>query len=294
MKILVIGGSYFAGRIFSLYTLRERTEEITVLNRGRYPFNNGKIEEIFCDRHDLSKASELLKDRYFDVVVDFCAYKAGDIKGIADALNGRIGKYVYISTASVYEPSPSFIDEQGAIIENPANDDVGEYIRGKILLEEELKSLAIPYLILRPGFIYGPYNYAPRESLLIKKIVQEKRIGVPENTVGKWSFVYVTDVAKAIYSLLDKNIENEVFNLAAPDVVNYPLLIELLVKCAAASETASFKTSEKEDCLQPFPADAVLLYSGTKLSNAVNFTYTPLEKGMELTFKAFEPIYRKR
>ena len=54
-------------------------------------------------------------------------------------------------------------------------DQVQSYTYNKMLLEKELFVSArqhdAEYVVLRPTFIYGPFNYAPRESYYIKKII---------------------------------------------------------------------------------------------------------------------------
>ena len=76
MKILVMGGSYFYGRVFTMSACEKH--ELTLLNRGTYPMNDYPVKEIKADRKDESALKEALKealsDGGFDAVVDFCAY----------------------------------------------------------------------------------------------------------------------------------------------------------------------------------------------------------------------------
>lgn len=71
-----------------------------------------------------------------------------------------------------------------------------------MLLEKELKKGACrkgcSYTILRPVFIYDPYNYAPRESWYIQRIVKGQVIPHPSDANGKFQMVYVKDVARAL------------------------------------------------------------------------------------------------
>lgn len=47
MKILVIGGSYFYGRVFVMQAVKEH--DITVLNRGTYSMENLGVKQIKGD-----------------------------------------------------------------------------------------------------------------------------------------------------------------------------------------------------------------------------------------------------
>ena len=52
-RVLVIGGSYFLGRIFCTLASRLGDMELTLLNRGRYPMTHlPGLREFRCDRHD--------------------------------------------------------------------------------------------------------------------------------------------------------------------------------------------------------------------------------------------------
>ena len=50
MQILVLGGSYFYGRVFTM--LAAKKHEITVLNRGTYSMESFGVKQIKGDRHD--------------------------------------------------------------------------------------------------------------------------------------------------------------------------------------------------------------------------------------------------
>ena len=50
MKILVIGGSYFYGRVFVMEAVKEH--EVTVVNRGTYSMEKMGVTQITGDRGD--------------------------------------------------------------------------------------------------------------------------------------------------------------------------------------------------------------------------------------------------
>ena len=96
MRILVIGGTYFLGKVF--VDMVKDEHELTLLNRGSMPAPEG-VKTIICDRHDV----EALRNVY-DVIVDFAAYQPGDIRGIVEAIPGDVKgmRYIFISTTDVY------------------------------------------------------------------------------------------------------------------------------------------------------------------------------------------------
>ena len=102
MKILVIGGTYFLGREFA--RLAGEENEIYFINRGsRLPELSEKEREhtFVMDRHDVETLSRIRLGE-IDVVVDFCAYQAGDIRTVCDNLGSSIKQYIFISTTDVY------------------------------------------------------------------------------------------------------------------------------------------------------------------------------------------------
>lgn len=323
-NVLVIGGSYFAGRVFSIYASRRDKVALHVVNRGKYTLNLTDVCEYKCDRHDVEKLSAILPDMKFDAVVDFCGYNPGEISAIINALPGRIGQYIFMSSSDVYastgvkkegDPTvePEGVDPileldslmtdessvRSPVTEPYRKDPVLEYISNKVLLEREMKDtcgpLGIPYTIVRPAFIYGPYNYAPRESYFIKHIVKGIPVPEPIDANAKFSMVYVADVARALETFVaDEKAYNEEFNLAGVEQVTYASLFSELERCNGApfaKQPVTVSQVKDENIPLPFPLDADELCSGEKMSRRFGFEYTSFAAGMDKTFAAFKSVY---
>ena len=102
-KILVLGGSYFTGRVFVMVA-SQKGYEMTVVNRGRFSVKSYEnVTEYACDRHDYQTVSKLPLEKEYDAVVDFCAYAPGDIENLWSYLPCSVRRYIYISTADVHE-----------------------------------------------------------------------------------------------------------------------------------------------------------------------------------------------
>ncbi len=94
MKILIIGGTYFAGRSFTKLLLK-RGDEIFLLNRGNVPISSPGIVSVKSDRRDYdnikTRIGELKENGgipdHMDAVVDFCGYQKGDIEGLISVLS---------------------------------------------------------------------------------------------------------------------------------------------------------------------------------------------------------------
>lgn len=228
MKILVIGGSYFFGRWF--VQIAHTEHEITVLNRGNIPVGLKGVTELKCDRHDEERLSSLmLKDMKFDAVVDFCAYVPGDIAGILRFLDtDALSKYIFISTVDVYRRGEGeTASEQTPFEDRKAEGDEGAYIEGKIALEHELADECGRYGIkpvsVRPAVLYGPGNYAPRESMYFEWIDRAGQIIHPEGATGHWQMIYIKDAAQALKVLTERPAEEtgEAYNFCTAELTDY-------------------------------------------------------------------------
>ncbi len=303
-QVMVIGGSYFAGRVFSILSSRGEDFHLHVVNRGRFPLNLPNITEYKCDRHDEETLKNLFpEDLVFDAVVDYCAYEPLDISTIFDMLPGKFKQYIVFSTASVYDQTQSRPKtEEDGYSTNFPDDAVGQYMFKKCLLEIELEQEAekagIPFTILRPTYIYGPYNYAPRESYYVQRIMQGLAVPVPKDSKSTFNFVYVTDTADAARLCIgDERAYNMVFNLACGENISYEDYMKELVVCNGKPFLTREVTVEDviaQNIPLPFPLDNDELYSGELFAKTFDYKYTPFEVGMPKAFNAFKSIYGPR
>ena len=85
-NILVIGGSYFLGKVFVEELAKEKDYSIHVLNRGNRPLKMDGVNEIVCDRQNAALLKTRIPFLNFDAVVDFCAYTPDDIQIILSVI----------------------------------------------------------------------------------------------------------------------------------------------------------------------------------------------------------------
>ncbi len=307
MKILVIGGSYFYGRVFVMEAVK--SHEVTVVNRGTYSMESMGARQLTGDRKDAALWKEVQED--YDVIVDFCAYEAGDVESVLQNICGKIGQYILISTVDVYERGIlGYKEEETAYESRQLPGEAGAYIAGKIALENELKRLCensdMRYTILRPAILYGPYNYAPRESVFIQLMVQQRVLPQIVDATGDFQFLYVKDGANAIIKCMGNEAAyGEAFNLCGDEVSDYEALVNVLVK---AEQGMKFENAlplqllpmtagqaEAKGLPLPFPVfeAETELYSNAKSKAALGMAYTSLAEGMEKTYRAFYNVYKK-
>jgi len=293
-NVLVIGGSYFVGKVFVEELSQLPDYAIYVMNRGRVPMNMKGITEIKCDRHDTEALEDAIPPLTWDAVVDFCAYTPEDIATMISALPSHaISQYIFISTASIYEKTNDLpISEGAAPLAGPQQGPHGDYAYNKHLAEEELKNQCaennIPWTVLRPTFIYGKYNYAPREKYFFDLIREQETIIIPDNELALFTFVSVWDVARAIIECMgNKNAYTKAFNLSGEELISYPRFIDVLRIITGENicvEYMSVKQIDVQGIPLPFPLDEHLVYAGTLIEKEIGFSYTPFLDGMKATY----------
>lgn len=260
MRILVIGGSYFFGRWFVQVTYRDH--DIILLNRGSIKTGLDGVLELVCDRHDKEGLKALSPTLgAIDVVVDFCAYEKGDIDGILEFLDtDRLSRYIFISTVDVYKhDGDRELNEDAPMADDFVQGPQGDYIAGKVALECELRSAEAKYGIkgvsVRPAVLYGPLNYAPRESIYFEWIDKAGQIIHPLDADGYWQMVYVGDAARALKIIceLPDDETDRAYNFCTGDRISYDVFEKALEALGTPFEKVDIPVKEADERYIPLP-----------------------------------------
>lgn len=303
-KILIIGGTYFAGRVFAMIA-SQNGYSLSFINRGRYSMDFlGDVVQYRCDRHDAAGLAAFPAGQY-DAVVDFCAYEPGDCSTLLRSLNIKAAQYILLSTADVYAREIRAPKDESAPLQDHLGDCMAaDYMWKKRKLETEAAQvcgdIGMGLTIIRPAFIYGPFNYAPRESFFIEKIIKGQPLPVPTDSDSEWNCVFVTDIARAICACAEKQDVSvgQAYNLSAPEVVTYKTFIETLREVSDRPFTTSGVTVSEvleKNIPLPFPltAEESERYIGDKICRELGTEYSPFKVGMQKTFNAFRSVYER-
>ena len=295
-NVLVIGGSYFVGRVFVEALAPNPEYRVVVVNRGNRPLGLEGAEEIVCDRNHTAQLRESLPSLSWDAVVDFCGYTPKDVRNVVLAMpRGSVGHYVYVSTTSVYAPTRSLpIRENGHKLTGPQPElgPAAGYGFQKWLAEQTVsthaRQLGFPCTCIRPSIIYGQYNYAPRESYFFDLIDQNQIVILPDNALPLFQFVSVWDVAEIIARCMgNPDTFGKAFNLAAEELISYERLVEVLeaiTERQIPTRTMSVSEIDERRIPLPFPLDGHLIYSGDLVRQTLGFQYTSFTAGMQKTY----------
>lgn len=197
MRILILGGTRFLGRALVDAALG-RGDTVTLFNRGQtnpglYP----GVETILGDRTaDLSA----LDGREWDAVIDVACFEPPVARRSAEAFAKRAGRYVFVSTASVYasHDSPGAQREDSPVRElREGMDDPGElYGANKAACEKIIQEMyGERALIGRPGLITGPHDPTDRVPYWPRRIARGGRVLAPGEPARLIQFIDVRDLA---------------------------------------------------------------------------------------------------
>lgn len=183
MRILIVGGTRFVGRHITEAALAAG-HDVSLLHRGKsgadlFP----EATHLLADRNaDLG----VLAGRGFEATIDVSAYLPRQVDALAAALSGNGGRYVFISTVSVYEvPAAAQYDESspvrtlppGEVPDRVTNETYGAL---KALCEKaSFGHFGPSTLVLRPTYVIGPYDHLARFTYWVHRIARGGTVLAP-------------------------------------------------------------------------------------------------------------------
>lgn len=197
MRILVLGGTRFAGRAVVEAALG-RGDTVTMFNRGIT--NRGLFPGVETVIGDRTEDLYGLGRREFDAVIDVACYDPAAARLSAGALKGRVGRYVFVSTVSVYASQASteaqLEDSPLAELKPDATDPLENYGANKALCEAIIReAYGERALIGRPGLITGPHDPTDRFPYWPRRIARGGRVLAPGDAGDLTQVIDVRDLA---------------------------------------------------------------------------------------------------
>lgn len=229
MKVLVLGGNQFLGETISK-KLIILGHEVYVLNRGTRENPKGTIF-IKADRNNYEELKKTINNLKVDILIDISGYKPSQVENICKVMKGKIGHYIYISSASIYNNINSYpVKEEEEIGKNLI---WGEYAENKFLSEKKVLEYSndYNYTIFRPFYIYGIGNNLDRESYIFSRIENNLSIYLPNKGEEIIQFGYIDDLVEAIiFSFNNPKFYNEIFNISGDEAITFNKYVEICGK----------------------------------------------------------------
>lgn len=203
MRLLCLGGTRFVGRAVVEEALA-RGHQVTLFNRGRT--NPDLFVETERLRGDRANDLSALDGREWDAVLDLAAYHPREVDLSTQALRGRVGRYLFVSTVSVYADQSTPPDEDAALVrlEDPEDRRPETYGARKAAAEGIVgAAFAGRATVVRPGMIAGPHDRTDRLSYWPRRLAAGGRVLAPGSPADPVQFIDVRDLASFMLTLVE-------------------------------------------------------------------------------------------
>lgn len=231
-KILVVGAGGFAGGFLVEEGLNRGYEVWAGVraSTSRKYLTDPRIKFLELDFDDYDKLKEALSKAPVEGRWDWIVYNLGATKCLSfsdfskinyeylrlftDALNATdkvSGKLLYMSSLSAVGPGDE--KEYTPFTEKMIPHPNTRYGASKLKAEMHLAMSGIPYIIFRATGIYGPRD---KDYFLMFEAIKKGvdfSVGYKKQLL---SFIYVEDLARAVYDALEKAPVGETYNVAEP------------------------------------------------------------------------------
>jgi 2'-hydroxyisoflavone reductase len=250
MRIFILGGTVFLGKHLVTAALA-RGHDVTIFHRGEHPARDlpPGVREILGNRDESFAA---LADHTWDVVIDTSAFVPRQVRAAVQALADRVGRYILISTISVYaEAFQAGMDESApvATLADPLTEEVtGEtYGALKALCEQALQA-AMPAqaMIIRPGLIVGPSDPSDRFTYWPWRVARGGEVLAPDAPNHGTQIIDARDLAEWTVRMAEAR-QTGIFNATGPDFAL--TLGEVLATCQRIAASDAQFTWVSEDFL---------------------------------------------
>ena len=283
MKVLFIGGT---GLISSACTALAQSIgiEMFLLNRGRRKLEGvqeaqaaleaGNIKVIHADISQPGELAAAMEGQRFDVVVNWIAFSPEAIERDIAVFNGKVGQYIFISSASAYQrPATHYLVTESTPLANP----FWEYSRNKIACEERLmrayREQGFPVTIVRPSLTYGPTMIPAALGswghpwTLIERMLRGKPVVVHGDGSSLWQVTHNSDFAKGFCGLMGHlQATGHAFHITTDEVLTWDQIYQEIGRAAGVEAKLVHVSSDALIAIDPGMRGGLL---GDKASSVV-------------------------
>ncbi len=239
MRILILGGTSFVGRAIAEDALRSGAE-LTLFNRGKtgaglFP----GVQQLTGDRDAGDYTA--LRDGHWDALIDVSGYVPRHLRQVMDVVEGRIGRYVFISSHAVYRHEGL---QPGATEDWPRREPLREtevlagdnYGRLKVACEDDVVArYGSRATIVRPGKVAGPHDWQGGLTYWARRAAKGGRVAVPADPAQPVQIIDSRDLARLVVQLVTDDRPGAFHAVGPAEPVTLGALIQLCAKVAGSS-----------------------------------------------------------
>lgn len=279
MKALVMGGTGFIGRRLVDHLLKADCDVIVASSgKSGNPFGDA-VSTVTMDRFELaSMMDKLSSPPYFDVVFDQLGFGPSDIRNSIEVFKGRIGHYVYTSSAAVYldrlglrfelDFKPEKYTEKGGEIRKLG------YSEGKRRAEAILfQEAPFPVSAARFPIVIGHDDSTMRFQNHVMRVNSGDVFTIPENC-GRRNYIWVDDAGRFL-SWLGLNRKTGYYNAASERSLSIRELLEIIGLSIGREVKVSKGLGSENDSTYYIPEDRML---SAEKAKADGFSFTSVDE----------------
>lgn len=309
--ILVLGGARFIGRRLVAECL-DLGHRVTLFNRGSRDDRFGdRVDRVTGDRRSPQDLAAALDGREFDVVYDFLSFNAEDARFAIDALSGRTGRFIHISTCSVYWCTGDFpcpvpeedFDRLGDFKERKESIEY-DYGYNKRKAEEALfaafRKTGFPVTAVRLPNVAGEEDPTLRYASYVARIADGGPLVLPDGGYAPFRHVYVGDAAATLAGLPGRaESVGRAYNLASHEILSVRRLVsdmaEMMDRRVDLVDVPSPVIDDRwpEAGFSPFSKRAAQVPSIARARREIGWSPSPYRTWLEATVRWSHEQIRK-
>lgn len=278
-NILILGGTSFVSRALALSLIKAGCL-VDIVTRGKHSLDyDGYHEHIICDRRNYEAVKNKLSGRSYEYIFDINGYFPDDIRWILEVLDkSKIKKYLFCSSGSVY----TFKDKITSTSSERVPEDWDEpFGLTKRKAEDVLIESGVPYIIIRPSYIYGERDEIPRACYLFKCVDEGKQIRMLKNKDIHFNFIYVEELAKLFISAAKSPLINRCYNGCNDEEVTDKKLMKVIEETSGKEADILWLENEKDKRFDfPYDEDGLMTNKGLKEDN-LYVPHMPYKEGLK-------------
>jgi nucleoside-diphosphate-sugar epimerase len=231
------------------------------------------------DLRDPEAARAALSSRRVDVVVNIIAFTPAHVEADIALFRGKVGQYVFISSASAYQTPPARLPiTESTPLKNP----FWPYSRDKIACEEALtrayRELDFPVTVVRPSHTYDCRTLPVHGGYtVIDRMRRGKPVVVHGDGTSLWVLTHHDDFAKGFNALLgNPQAIGDVFHITSDEVLTWNQIHATLADSAGVEAKLVHVPSERIARVDPEWGASLLgdkahsmIFDNTKLKRVV-------------------------
>lgn len=230
MKVLFIGGTGIISSAVSRLAV-EKGIELYHLNRGKSHRKIEGVKNISGDIRNVEETKQVLKDYFFDVVVNWISFVPEHVQADIEIFAGKTKQYIFISSASAYQKP---ILKLPITEETPLDNPFWQYSRDKaecerILMDANRKS-NFPVTIVRPSHTYDN-TLIPNDwgYTILDRMLKGKRIIIQGDGTSLWILTHNTDFAVGFVGLFGKKEAiGEAFHITSDELLTWNQIYKMM------------------------------------------------------------------